>query len=204
MRFFTKTELLVVIFILTVLGVVVAANMQVALRRARDAQRRDDLNTIANALIKYRDDFGFIPPADDGMIKGCKAPNFEEKIKELETKVRYSRDEYFEAFRGCLWGEDSLTDVFDENFSPYLLRIPQDPRDPEGQNYLYLSDQNFFQIYGFLEGGEDEIGYSEGIVRRNLMCGVKICNTGRGSPDIPLDKLLEDYVRELEEKRKQN
>lgn len=61
---FTLIELLVVISIIGILATLVAANLNSARSRARDAERKSDLRNIATAIRLYmNDNNGSVPPA---------------------------------------------------------------------------------------------------------------------------------------------
>lgn len=64
-RGFTLIELLVVIAIIGVLAAVGMVSYSVAGKGARDARRKTDIETIRQALVMYRSEFGCYP--DDGM-----------------------------------------------------------------------------------------------------------------------------------------
>jgi general secretion pathway protein G len=59
---FTLIELLVVISIIGILATLVAANLNSARSRARDAQRKSDLKNIETAFRLYYNDKGTYPP----------------------------------------------------------------------------------------------------------------------------------------------
>ena len=201
MKFFSKNEVVGVSVILSIIVVASLYNFRLALRRARDAERRSDLGSISNALSRYNDDFGFFPPGSpDGKIKACKGETFEEKIREISRKDPFYMNKFFEALEPCRWGIDGLRDLSDESYPPYLKVIPGDPKANEGIVYSYLSNTKRFQIFAYLEGEEKEEGYSRAIVERQILCGVKICNFGKVYGETPLDKSLEEYENELMEK----
>jgi general secretion pathway protein G len=60
---FTLIELLVVISIIGILATLVAANLNSARGRARDAERKSDLRNISTALRLYYNDKGSYPTA---------------------------------------------------------------------------------------------------------------------------------------------
>lgn len=71
-RGFTLIELLVVISIIGILTTLVAANLNSARSRARDAQRKSDLRNIATSLRLYFNDWSVYPASDaSGNINGC-------------------------------------------------------------------------------------------------------------------------------------
>lgn len=58
---FTLVELLVVIAIIGILSVISLASFTRVQLKARDAQRKSDLNAISNALMMYYNDYGLFP-----------------------------------------------------------------------------------------------------------------------------------------------
>jgi len=185
MKFFTKEEILVVFGILVIIVLISLQNFKISLRRARDAQRKDGVGTIANGLARYRDDFARFPlSSSDGKILACR-PKVSDDEKEKKIVV----------FEPCEWGEDSLRDALDLSYPAYIETIPSDPNYESGSYYLYLSNGSRFQIYAALEG-DDEDEYDPNIVQRGLKCGEKLCDFGRSS-GVPLDKSIEEYENEL-------
>lgn len=78
----------------------------------------------------------------------------------------------------------------------FLPAVPQDPQTGEGLKYVYISNSRRFQIYASLEDkNQDE--YSQTIEKRNISCGVKICNFGRAYGKTPLDVSLEEYEQRI-------
>lgn len=68
---FTLIELMVVIVILGILATLFLGNFTTSQAKARDAQRKSDLNQIMRALEAYNNDKGSYPPAGtDGTIAG--------------------------------------------------------------------------------------------------------------------------------------
>jgi type II secretory pathway pseudopilin PulG len=204
MKSFTFREVLVVTAIILFTASITLYNLNISLRRARDAQRRADIGAISNAVNKYKDDFGFFPPSHDGKMVACKGDNFEEGWKEIRQEVekgsKFDRDKFFAILSPCEWGEDALRDLTDDEHQPYMSVLHQDPKADKGMSYLYLSNSNRYQIFSFMEGGDEEIGYDGSIVARNLECGVGyICSFGKHR-DSPLDRSIEDYERELLER----
>ena len=63
---------------------------------------------------------------------------------------------------------------------------------------------DYFQVYTAMEGGSSEDTYNKGVVGRNLACGEKICSFGKSYIDIPLNISIEDYRKQLEEKRQKD
>lgn len=206
MKLFTRNETLVVsgIFVFTLL--VTLYNLNISLRRSRDAQRRSDISALTMALKEYRDDFGFYPPSENGKIVACKGENFEAGWNDIKSNIKddekFDREKFFSILTVCEWGKDALKDVTDDSYKPYVKVISGDPKGEKGMSYLYLSNSNRFQLFTYMEGGSEEIGYDEAIVKRNLECGEGfICSFGK-SYDVPIDRSIEDYEKELLEKAK--
>jgi hypothetical protein len=196
MRPFSKNEIITTSAILLIIFLFTFLNLQVSLRRSRDVQRKADLGTIFDALDEYQKDFGFFPPStSDGRILACKGDNFGPIPKTIPEGDR--RNYFFSMLRGCDWGKDSLRDVNDDSYKPYLQVIPGDPKAGQGYAYYYLSNLNRFQLYSYLEGESSETGFRKGIVDRNLMCGVNKCNFGKAYGETPLEKSIEEYENEL-------
>ncbi len=200
MKRFNKFEILSIVFILLLIGAATYPNMRIAVRRARDVQRREDLGRIIDALAVYHQQFSFYPPSDNGNLKACKGQNYDNVISKLNSLQKFDKALFLSGLAECLWGKDSFRNVTSTGQEAYLSTMPQDPSTKSGMQYLYLSDSNFFQIYSYLEGEKEEAGYDADIVRRGLQCGSKICNFGKGSPGTPLDISIEEYEKELTEK----
>jgi len=171
---FTKKEFIYVFLILAVVFSATLINYQGAVRRARDAQRKQDIRDIHDALEDYHTTIGSYPVSEDGKIVIC---DTSEKNKTGNP-----------IFRKCEWGENS-----------FIIRLSGDPMTSKGFSYYYLSDTKYFQLFASLEGS-DEVEYDQKINSRNLPCGSKICNFGLGSPRTPLDKSLEEYQNEINAK----
>lgn len=202
MKPFAKNELIGVVLIFLVVGIFTFSGLKTSIRRSRDAQRQADLGSISNALHNYQEEFGFFPPSENGKIKACKSDNFDQKLEKIKEDKVFDRNKFFDALSSCDWGQNSLIDVSEDSREPYLKTIPVDPKGNEGTSYLYLSNTNRFQIYAFLEGGEEEAGFNQDVVSRNLSCGDKICNFGKSFGDTPLDRSIEEYEAELLEKQR--
>lgn len=185
MNFFSKEEIRAIGIIFGLLIVFSAPNFLVSLRRARDAQRKADIGSVYEALNKYQTDFGTFPLSVEGKIAAC-AP----------AKVIKQEPKNIIVFSPCNWGQDSLRDLADPDYPPYLKNIPADPLTKDGFAYYYLANGSRYQIYGALEG-KTEAEYDPKIVARNLPCGAKICNFGKAYGRTPLDKSIEKYENEI-------
>ncbi|MEK7497943.1 MAG: type II secretion system protein GspG [Patescibacteria group bacterium] len=173
-KLFTKRELIYVITILFVIFSATLINYNGAQRRARDAQRKQDVRDIYDALENYHTSTGSYPVAEDGKIVIC------------DTGAKNKAGS--PVFRKCEWGEKS-----------FIIRLSGDPMTNKGFSYYYVSDTKYFQLYASLEG-KQEAEYDRKIALRNLPCGTKICNFGLAAPRVPLDKSLEEYQNEINAK----
>ncbi len=162
MRFFTHKETKSIIFILTVLFGITGFNMSISLRRGRDSIRKNDISAIEKAVDTYYQKYRVYPKStEDGKIVGCFDGDI---IKDKLTGIPLNTVP-------CLWGESKFE-------SSNLM--PRDPKYKNGASYYYNSDGKKFQFYIALEG-KDEAEFTPAIVSKNLHCGTKICNYGRGN-----------------------
>jgi type II secretory pathway pseudopilin PulG len=189
MKFFTKQELKGLAIILLLIFAASLPNFLVSLRRSRDAQRKADLGTIHDSLLRYQADFGSFPISKDNKIAACEP--VEKKIVNGLTTFDFSP---------CAWGKDALKDLSDLSYPAYIQVLPLDPNQAKGVGYLYFSNGSRFQVYAALEGkNEDE--YDPKIIKRNLNCGSRICNFGRSYAKTPLDKSIQEYENEINAKK---
>ena len=196
MKPFTKKELKIIIPVLTFIFILGFFNFRLSLLRSRDHQRKRDVGEIVSALGVYREEFGFYPPSSDGKIVACKRT----EITDFSIDKSLNLEEnLLRVFKGCEWGEDSLADVSEEESVPYLKTIPSDSDKDKGASYLYISDVSYFQLFAHLEN-EDDVQYKKEVEKRNLICGMRICNFGKTLDNTPLEISLEDYQKQLMEK----
>lgn len=175
MKIFSRQEAVAVLVILATLFVVSFFNFQTALMRSRDLQRKNDNGYLTKGLEEFKSDFAFYPPSTkDGKISACNG--------------------------GCVWGKDPLRDMSDLSYPPYMTLIPWDPDTSLGASYTYVSDGEHYQILAALEDKSD-VEYNPQIAALHIMCGTRICNFGRASMGVPLDKTLQEYDNELEQQR---
>ena len=190
MKCFTKKETISILFVLLVLGIFSAYNFRISLRRGRDSQRKNDLGSLTETLIKYQIDFGTFPLASsDGKILAC--PPVTTKGEGKQITFIYSP---------CEWGKDGIYDLSNPKATPYLKSLPIDPQNNLGVSYHYFSNGGTFQIYASLEGKDDD-EYNPTVAKRNLSCGVRVCNFGKAYGKTPVDKSIEEYENELNEKK---
>ena len=131
-RGFTLVELLVVISIIGILATLVMANLNSARSRARDAQRKSDVRSIATALRLYFNDKGYYPSSNSsGEILGCGSAG---------TSV-------------CDWGSE-----WSVGTTVYMPTLSKDPLT--GQTYAYElgTSSDMFTLSACLENKSDTSG----------------------------------------------
>jgi hypothetical protein len=183
---FNKTEIIATALTLVVILVAIIFNFRISLRRERDFQRKNDLQSIVKALEAFHVDTASFPQSFEGKIVACHGG-----IDEAGTPQPVA----------CGWYGDSLTNIF--TGTVFLERLPTDPKHNQGARYYYISNGRYFQIYAALEG-TDEAEYDEQIVSRNIFCGTSVCNYGKSFAGAPLDKSIEEYENELRMQGKLN
>lgn len=172
MKPFTKIELLNLGIIFVILIILSVPNFILSIKRSRDVTRKNDLGEIMNVLDVYLDRYREFPASSDGKIVACAEGNIDQ----------------YTVFTSCEWGGPS----------PFGT-LPSDPQKNMGASYIYLSNGKHYQVLGALEvTGDDE--FREDVVKRNIGCGTRQCNFGRGYSNTPLDISLEEYENELLEK----
>ena len=126
---FTLIELLVVISVIGLLTALIMVNFNAARERARDVQRKSDLNNIKTALRLYYNDYGEYP-ADSGVdIVACGSD---------ASPVACSWS--------ATWIRGSMT---------YMRILPQDPMPDEIYSYSQESSGQDFCIWATLENQSD-------------------------------------------------
>lgn len=159
---FSLKEVNIIFFVFIVLSVAVSINMSISLRRGRDATRKDDMSALQKAIDTYYQKYRIFPiSSNDGKIIGC----FDEKPK-VDKSTGFPLNAVV-----CNWGENKFESI---------NTMPRDPSYQKGSSYLYISNGKKYELYVSLEG-EDEVEYSQSVVVKNLHCGTRICNYGRGS-----------------------
>ncbi len=200
--FFKKDELLKVASVLLIIIFMTLVNLRVSIRKSRDAQRKDDINSISNSLDEFFKIYGFFPNSSpDGRIIWCKADNYDEVLASMQKNEKFDMNVFIKGLRPCDWGKDGIFDIYDTQKS-YLKTLPTDPKKAEGLTYFYISNTNRYQLYAYLEGADKEDGYRQSIINRKTECGNKICSFGKAYGETPLDKSIEEYENELLEKLK--
>jgi len=186
MNKFSKSEIISLVVIFTILIAVSVPNFIISLRRARDQTRRDDMGKLETSLANYSVDNSSFPiSSSDGRIMDCLKPG--------DKPVKNNKGIWTFTPIACEWGKDSFSDLITGKV--YVSKLPRDPDYQKGVKYIYFSDGNRYQIYASMEG-MDEAEIDPKIVARNLACGGKICNVGR-SFDVPIDTSIEEYDKLL-------
>jgi type II secretion system protein G len=106
---FTLLELLVVLAIIGILTAIGVAAFSAAQLRARDAQRKSDLKTIASALERYRSKNGTYP--DSSLAFEC------------------GTTEWYCSNSGNLWW---IPDLAPAGGTTYIKVLPKDPKNTAG------------------------------------------------------------------------
>jgi len=133
----TLIELLVVIVIMGVISTIGFGQYRKSQLKARDAQRKGDLDNIARALEMYYNDHESFPgdSDDSGFI-------------EVDTGDGAVDD--------LAWGE-----TFETTEVVYMKTLPEDPNDD--YSYCYESDAqgSFFKLFAILENTDDADFYGD-------------------------------------------
>ena len=126
---FTLVELLVVIAILGILASVAFGQYRTSQEKARDAQRKGDLNSIAQALEMYYADNKSYPLASNGKI-----------TIELEDSTLEEID----------WDSSFQKDINGQTIV-YMKRLPRDPDSASSYCYAPTADYTGYALYSMLE-----------------------------------------------------
>lgn len=112
--FFTwkKSEAVFVISVILVLFGISYFQLKIGQMKARDVQRKADVELVGRALDQYLLDNKVLPPSQNGMIVAC-------GNKGLDA---------------CPWGGGPIVDSLGVS---YLKKIPQDPFTYRGYTYVY-------------------------------------------------------------------
>lgn len=181
MKFFSKNELLGILIIFIVLAGISAPNFVASWQRSRDATRKDDLFYVMKLLEAYTEPGRKFPlSSSDGRIIACFKTGEEAKYDNKGNIVN---------FIPCEWGQDS-----------FMGKLPIDPQGAKGVAYFYISDGDRYQIYGSLERS-DQDEYDTKVVKRNIICGNRVCNFGRGYSNTPVDISIEEFEAQTNAKK---
>lgn len=132
--FFTwkKSEAIFVVSVILVLFGISYFQLKIGQMKARDAQRKADVELVGRALDQYLLDNKILPPSQNGKIVAC-------GNKGLDA---------------CAWGGGPIVD---SQGVSYLKKIPQDPFAYQGRFYVYEADliKNKYRISISLEYTSD-------------------------------------------------
>jgi len=126
---FTLIELLVVIAIIGLLTALSVVNFNAARERARDVQRKSDLNNIKKALRLYYNDYGGYPADSGGEIVACGSG---------DTPTN------------CSW-----SGIWTRGTMVYMKILPQDPVPDETYTYSQEASAQDFCLSATLENQSD-------------------------------------------------
>jgi len=128
---FTLIELLVVISIIGMLTALIVVNFNAARERARDVQRKSDLDQIKKALRMYYNDYGGYPVHSDSAIAGCGT----------------------DGDTACSWGGEWSAG---SGGMVYMKILPEDPQ-PDSSSYYYSQTAvgQDFCLWAILENKSD-------------------------------------------------
>lgn len=155
-------EILIAIAILGILAGVGFTSYTSSISKARDAQRKSDLQEMAKALEAYQSDFGVYPVAANGMISGCGNGN-----------------------QVCSWGSAFSLD----GGKVYMRLLPTDSRSGYYYSYQASTDRRRYQLFARLENERDP-GVVESIAVI-CSDGGDNCNYGIASPNATINEVLQ-------------
>lgn len=113
-RGFTLVELLVVISIMSILTIITVSQFMTAKKKARDVQRKGDLNALNKSLLMYFADYGYFPEEDDGKLLAGGAEvdwggEFRDKPGGYLYMKTMPRENYLSAYPYCYVTEGTTT-----------------------------------------------------------------------------------------------
>ncbi len=138
---FTMIEILVVITIIGILATLILTNFGPSRAKARDVQRKTDLNQIKTALALYYNVWNEYPDGSSGSIVGCGPATLPPAP----------------CTWGSVWSRDNLV---------YMKLMPSDTLAPSREYSYTSSDNNSFTIKALLENRLDK-----DIVKSQVRCG---------------------------------
>lgn len=164
---FTLMELLIAITILGIMAAFLSGNFISSQKKARDAQRKADLNQLQNALELYLNDKGVYPDSSGGLIVGC--------------------GDCHAVPGNCVFSQQpEFRDTIPANCgTTYMKRLPKDP--VATQTYYFWSDAVSYKIYTCLENNKDQKILIP--TQAGVSCGgvcAATCNYGVASPNAAL------------------
>lgn len=129
-------EILIAMAILGIISSIGFASFTLAVKKARDAERKSDLQQVSKALEAYYSDFGVYPAAQSDRIAGCGNGIPDDGIDGDQT---------------CSWGAPFSLD----GGKVYMKTLPLESRDGYFYVYVTSSDQTKFQLFARIETDVD-------------------------------------------------
>jgi len=144
-----KNEIIFVVSVVVVLMGISYFQLLTGQMKARDAQRKADVELVGRALDQYLSDHKVLPLASDGKIVICGG------LRNVP----------------CEWGNGQITDIEGVD---YLKKIPMDPKSYAGRRYMYERlGENKYRISVALEYVRD-VAWKNNLT---TVCGKEIqCN----------------------------
>ena len=143
---FTLIELLVVISILGLLTALILPNMVGMRERARDSQKKKNLNELKTALRIFYNDFQTYPTSSDGAVVGC-------GTRALLT--------------ACTWGGSFVVDS-----TTYMNQLPEISEDV---TYLQQDSGDGFLLSVVLDNASDqEVDTADAVGSSGARCGITV------------------------------
>lgn len=167
---FTLIELLVVISIMAILTVITVSQFNTAKKKARDVQRKGDLNALTKALDMYFADYGVLPLAYQG-------------------KISVERDV------GIVWGNEFI----DKGYTYMKVTPKENYLTAFPYCYAVSADLKSYNLFAHLENTSDIECHLEEEVGSYLCNGVRYCY-GVASPNAVVGGIVgvDDFRREGE------
>lgn len=133
---FTLMEILIAMAILGIISSIGFASFTLAIKKARDSERKSDLQQVSKALEAYYSDFGVYPASQSDRIAGCGNGIPDDGIDGNQT---------------CSWGASFSLD----GGKVYMKNLPLEGRDGYFYVYVASTDQRQYQLFARLESEVD-------------------------------------------------
>lgn len=156
---FTLIELLVVISIMSILTVITVSQFTTARKKARDVQRKGDLNALSKALQMYYADYGKFPSGTDA---------------DVSRRININN----------LWGSEFK----DVGGYIYMKVLPQERTLNTPFCYVVTADQKSYGLFAMLESITDLDCHNTNGIGDYVQCGNNYCYSVV-SPNITADDL---------------
>lgn len=133
---FTLMEILIAMAILGIISSIGFASFTLAVKKARDAERKSDLEQVSKALEAYYSDFGVYPASQSDRIAGCGNGVQGDGIDGNQT---------------CSWGAAFSLDTG----KVYMKNLPLESKDGYFYVYQASTNQTKYQLHARLETDVD-------------------------------------------------